>query len=219
MNEAEIAEWFVRVFRGKWVEAPAGKAIPATMLDDSKQWARVFLADSANPYNAVNQQSHQQVFLGLELAPDKLVTTFEAEKTSDKVTIFETLQHFIVSVEKTNSPKLAVKDLAGSLTRFREDFLPLLSGRASQEVSELIKNATQPGTHLKLKGKEPFLISGPGAAINAITNWFDRINLIWFEAKLYLDFYKTYPGAKVAVFQPGLDWYPPELRAELGVSR
>jgi hypothetical protein len=159
------------------------------------------------------------MFLGLGSSPDKLITIFEHERNHIRITIYETLQDFVVTREATNGPELTIKNHHDALLGIQADFLPILSTVARRIVKEVINASLKTVAPTELGEASPILLSSSRVRINAIRNWFDRVNLFWFDDKLYIGFYKTYPGMAVANFKPGLDWYPQELRTRLGISR
>ena len=218
MDETDIARWFAAIFKGEWAELPPQESTPTLVLADSKEWATLLLSDSFNPYKAA-ERFKQRMFLGLGTSPDKLITFFEHKRNHVQITIYETLQDFVVTREMTNGIKLMIENRQDALLKIQADFLPILSPVARKIVEEVINASLKTVAPAQLGEASPMLLSPSEVPINAIRNWFDRVNLFRFDDKLYIHFYKTYPGMAAFIFKPGLDWFSQELRTRLGINR
>lgn len=214
MDDSDYVKWFEAIFKGLWSQVPTEEPVPEDVLDDSREWASLLLADENNPYTG-GTHVEQSMFLGLKMSPDKLLTTTGSATVVDPVEILETLQHFIV---KCSQPKGAkTNDLREARLAIEPDFLSIFSAEAKRIVDGVIQTAR--ALPVNLSGDSAMLLSVLKMPIGAISEWFDQVSLFWFAGGLYLDFPKAYSGNAVAIFKSGLDWYPTALRTKLGVAR
>ena len=211
MDEAKVTTWFINIFKGDWIKVSDQDTLLTGILKDSHTWASLFLADSFNPYKNGNLMK-QQMFLGLGTSPDKLVTVSEANRSHVQMTIYETLQDFTITCEGVSNTELTGRDRRKALLKIQSDLLSVLSNKARTVVDAVIDESLESEAPMEPGINSLTLLSVSSTSLNAVTHWFDRVNLIWFENKFYIDFYKTYPGTAVGCFRPGLDWYPKELR-------
>lgn len=217
MDEAKVATWFLNIFHGNWVAYPEGETMPAPVLEDSRQWAGLFLAGHANPYQDARLVS-QELLLGLGTSPDKLITTAEDNRSSTPITIYETLQDFVITRQDTSIPEPA-GDRHWSLLRIQSDLLPLLSAEAATVVKKVVDNSLALEMPMVTEMDALVLLSVSSVSLNALTNWFDRVNLIRLGDGLYIQLYKTFPGSAAGPIKPGLNWHSQAVRARNGIER
>ncbi len=111
-----------------------------------------------------------------------------------------------------------IKNSKEALLQIQSDFLPMFSEKAGEVIRNVI-NVSPEKKVIELKGTDnPLILSHSDVIINDINNWYDRVNLFWFENRLFIDFLKTYHGTASPVFDQRFDWYPKELRVKLGVD-
>jgi hypothetical protein len=214
MDNSDYVKWFEAVFKGRWSQLPAEEPISAEVLDDSREWARLLLDDRSNPYSG-GRLDEQNMFLGLEKSPDKLITTAGVVGSNNGIEIYETLQHFIVKSTPARETKI-IEDPKTALAKQAES-LNVFSADAKRIVNEVMK--TVGALPNNVYSDSAVLLSTMGMSISAISRWSDLIGLFWFAGELYVDFPKACSGLAVATFRSGLDWYPEDARARLGVPR
>ena len=191
---------------------PERETIPAQVLQDARQWADLFLAGHANPFRGARQM-RQEFLLGLGTSPDKLVTTAEDDHLSDMITIHETLQDFVVTRQE------AVLERGFSPSTIRTEFLPMLSTEAAEVVEGVMDDSLSQETPAEAQPDAPELLSNATIPLDALTNWFERANLVRLGDRVYIQFYKTFPGSAAGPIKPGLDWHSQAIRLRQGIER
>ena len=218
MDEAKVTTWSINIFKGNWIEITDWETAPVPVLEDSRRWASLFLTDCFNPYKEA-ELLRQHIFLGLGTSPDKLVTVSEDKRSGARITIYETLQDFMLTHEGVSDVELDVRNHRKVLLKIQSDLLSVLSNKARAVVKRVIDESLDTKVPIESEINSLKLLSASSVLLNSVTYWFDRVNLIWFDNKFYIAFYKTYPGTAVGSFRLGLDWYPQELRVRMGIKR
>jgi hypothetical protein len=209
-SDVEAAKWFETVFVGEWIEIPLDLTAPDWIVEESRQWADDFLDSDQNPYRQL-QGRRQQIYLGRANAPDKMVTTFR------DVRVIETLQHFIVT--RLAAGGNGIKTVGAALEVAQQALQPLLSAAARAEVTNVVAAAPVTRRTEALEDAQPVVLASPARPLGTVRSWQDKVNLIWYQSKPYVDFYKTYTEFATFIYQTGLDWFPQEWRERLGAQR
>jgi len=213
-DATDYIRWFEAIFSGQWLEIPTGEPVPDDVSDDSREWAALLLEKRSNPYKE-GKIIQRQMFLGLEMAPDKLVTRARSADLDCPLEIVETLQHFVVGCPQIQGGGSAEgKDAATVLP-------PGVRNHFSAEAKTIVTTVLQTAGRLpaEVKSDSAVLLSPVKMPISTITRWSDQVGLFGFAGKFYLDFPKAYSRNAVAIFKTGLDWYPNRLRTKLQAPR
>jgi hypothetical protein len=206
MDDIEAAKWFEAVFVGEWTEVPPDLAAPDWIVEESRQWADIFLDSEQNPYRRLGHR--QQLYLGQASAPDKMVTTL------GDASVIETRQHFILTRQVAGSS--GIKAIGDALEAAQRALWPFLSTAARIEVDAVVEAARYKEI---VETAVPMVLASPVHSPGTVRSWQDKVNLIWYQDKPYVDFYKTYTEFATFIYQTGLDWFPQEWREQLGVPR
>lgn len=215
-SDAEALQWFIAVFEGDWKSLPEGVVAP-DVIRDSMEWAEILLYNQVNPYHE-GRRRRQNMYLGLKMSPDKLITVIEAIDSPNNIsiTIIETLHHYILRLDCPISTNNVTVDEI--LDLIHQKYLPLLSKTAKQVVDAALLDIQQRNSNFVLGSQLLTLISHSDISISSIREWPDRVNIFWLKGDAYLDFYKTYSRMAAPIFRPGLDWDSNELRIKYAVS-
>ncbi|MFZ1220565.1 MAG: hypothetical protein WAO00_14825 [Chthoniobacterales bacterium] len=213
-DSTDYIRWFEAIFRGQWLEIPIAEPVPGDIANESREWAALLLEKRSNPC-AEGKLIRRQMFLGLKMAPDKLVTTARSTDLDCPLEIVETLQHFVVGCPHLRGGGSVDGQAAETVlqTGVRNHF--------SAEAKAVVATVLQTAGRLppEANNDSAVLLSPVMMPISAITRWSDQVGLFWFAGKFYLDFPKAYSKNAVAIFKTGLDWYPSRLRTKLQSPR
>ena len=218
MDDVRVARWCVAIFKGDWAEVTSRDTPTADVLEDSEQWAARFLQDHANPY-AEADIMEQRILLGLGTSPDKLITHLREARGGTEITVHETRQDFIISHARQPGTGSTAESLDDVLSKTKSVLTRLLVEEPRRIARDLFDTFSTQAATVELDAGVVTLVSSSDVSLEAVTEWTDRVNLISFESVLRLGFYKTYPGTAVGSFRTGLNWYPPELRSQMGVAQ